>query len=211
MQNWDAAWLTPFQALRLIVSKRYSDHLAESLPDFQIQSRLKLAHSGDAGKAGREAFAAAEKDLMEWCLQGLIEGYGFAARTAFDPEVRESLAQHWTLDRQFRFEEDGLIGRPYFRRVTLKRADLVVQILPRRRRGAAPKYDWDVVEAAFLDRVSRDDWPESMDNEQGWRTKADVVRFVADLLSERSKGGDEVPSNSSIKAHVDRMFDKHRP
>ena len=71
------------------------------------------------------------------------------------------------------------------------------------RGGRPPSGDWEAIEDALAARIQRDGQPDSL-NIPGWQTRADVGKWVADLLS---REGADV-SESTIKRNVARMLDR---
>lgn len=81
-----------------------------------------------------------------------------------------------------------------------------------RRAGALPKYDWEAAEEAFLRQVDDHGWPENQTNEDGWRSKADVERWVISLLTSKSRVDEELiaPGRSTAERYVGKWLGKYR-
>ena len=74
----------------------------------------------------------------------------------------------------------------------------------RSKAGRKPKADWEFYEGLFLKEVDLRGFPWP-GNSEGWRSKADVGRFLLPLAQ---RDGKDV-SESTIKRHVDILFGKH--
>ncbi len=86
-----------------------------------------------------------------------------------------------------RFGHRTLIGV----RVTMKKA------LDTKQAGRPTVADWDAIGDILRGKIEKRG-PPSHDNEKGWRTKADVCLFVADVLEDRK----ESAALSTIRKHV---------
>ncbi len=129
MKPWEAVWLTPFQALQLVVSLRLNDEAAEALVDYSARSWLALHYRNrrDAEErkqpiAAGEAFRAAEVDLQSWCGRGWVKGFGIWNDGA--QVRRENLKDWWTSARKLGFEQSTLSGAPVLRDVQLSGDDV---------------------------------------------------------------------------------------
>jgi len=80
-------------------------------------------------------------------------------------------------------------------RVTMKKA------LDTQKGGRPPVADWDVIEHLLRLEIKKKGLP-SPDNEEGWWTKADVCRSVADMLDARN----EHAAPSTIRDHVNAVL-----
>jgi hypothetical protein len=72
-------------------------------------------------------------------------------------------------------------------------------------RGAPPKADWDAVDEAIRQEVETRGLPER-DGEKGWKTQADVERFVFEFLDARK----EPVGASTVKLRVQMALRKLR-
>ena len=79
---------------------------------------------------------------------------------------------------------------------------------PRRPAGALAKWDWSAFEESFVEEVKTRGFPDKL-NEEGWRTQADVARWVLDLPDFTRSGPAELPSLSTIKGYARRWMDNH--
>jgi hypothetical protein len=66
--------------------------------------------------------------------------------------------------------------------------------------GAPPAADWPEIEKALEEEIRLVGFP-SKDGPKGWRSKADVVRWVEEKLS-----NDEEPGKTALKENVNRML-----
>lgn len=80
-------------------------------------------------------------------------------------------------------------------RVTMKNA------LDTQRGGRPTVADWDAIEELLRLEIAKRGL-HSRDNERGWQTKADVCRWVAEVLEDRG----ESAALSTIKDHVNRVL-----
>jgi hypothetical protein len=72
---------------------------------------------------------------------------------------------------------------------------------PKGKPGRPSEVDWDAIEAVFQLRIGELGLPDR-DNEKGWRTKADVIRWVRRLLADRN----ESAADSTIRDHLGSML-----
>jgi hypothetical protein len=78
---------------------------------------------------------------------------------------------------------------------------LAVDTLAQPPGGRPPKYDWEAYREAFKREVKIRGLPERNGGADGWRTQADVVKWVEDLI-ETEPGYERLPDKSMIKKHV---------
>jgi hypothetical protein len=118
MKPWDAASLSPWNAVRLIVSLTNDDgdRLAELLVDpspvgtRELQLKSITWKATKKGRKYRRAFAAirpARRQLEDWCSQGLVTAYGCVETSGEDRKPLES--HHWD-GRHLNYEENALTG-----------------------------------------------------------------------------------------------------
>lgn len=164
--------------------------------------------------------------LQHWCAQEQIDMRGDPVGDGRRVDVRAEWA-----GRTPDYEHSGLVGGGRrVERVLLSGADIdclcdgldspvtspatgqapsltakAAGTLRRRLPPARPVVDWDAAEAAFLIQCETLGLP-ALDNEPGWRTQADVVRFLELHLDARCEDAD----TSTLKRHAKAMVDRAR-
>jgi hypothetical protein len=180
---------------------------------------LPLLSTGEIEVVGRPADRGAPER---------IEGSMFAGISVAEP-VRESIdflvgddpwisvspyldKQHW--DRGF---NDQLFLRSAspaaWTHLQVKKGDVLRWIVfekpvahrpakPRKRRGAAQKYDWDDAKQFVLKQLNNHgDFDQPENRCEGWRSQNDLVRKLQEYMGSR-RGGECEPSDSSAKSFV---------
>lgn len=77
----------------------------------------------------------------------------------------------------------------------------------KKRRGGIEKADWDAYGLAFAKKVDEDGYPDER-NVKGWQRKADVERWLAELVMQ--DGIDEI-SSSTFARHAKALMDQFCP
>lgn len=167
-------------------------------------------------------FAAAEKAAWEQivsdALSGRIEIHAFEYVQRNDPNAEwypESYATVRTrIPPVFFFDETAIgpaapvviyytgRGKPNIFNAPWRDPVVFKARLPRRKRGAKAQYDWPAIEAAFNARVGEIGYPDDQ-NEDGWRSQADVERWIAALAA---RGVGREPSESLCREHARRFL-----
>lgn len=185
LEPWDKLWLTPLEAIQLIISGGTEDgaRLAGELP--RLIKEARGAHQvarlidmeGLLGKfpfGSAERFVTAKKTIIDACKAGLISG--------LLPDSGERSVTHEFNSREIDFEKDCLGAE----RVTLSRVDVLKSCRslhpeaapPQARRGAAPCIDWQMF-AAEVFRLMGENGPFSHDDphwnvQQSWRRRCEI-------------------------------------
>ena len=212
MQPWQAAALTPHEALQAIVAARHGDDWAASLKAWKHLWALQVS---EGGRPIADAFRRAAEDLQSWARQGWIVGHGRRQIGWRLTDERELIGDCWANEHCFDFDKSCLNGDPRYERVTLRGEDVRSLARPsgqvsgkdKRRRGALPNSNWSAVEALVEGKIEAEGWPEDEEGPPNWRCQADVAKFMADEMGSR----DQYPASSTVRSHAKKLLDRLRP
>jgi hypothetical protein len=182
----------------------WADALAHEMdvPDFV---RLIETHLLDPARTADQIFGRA-LPLERFILKALREAFKnnetwvFQARDGGnkleDMRLRPREAVVWLMRRPFDRDK-----APQTLRAFLQQAE-TDNTAPRSRAGAKPKADWDVVREALKIRI-KEIGPHGPDHDDvKWRSRADVIRWVDELLIAR----DEIVAHSTVAERVDKIL-----
>jgi hypothetical protein len=188
-EYWDAHLSEPMPVFSL--ARLLAVHQAEKFQQLEYTEIAILRAFRDAAQAGETLFRGETAPLL-----AIGDGYG-----PFDGlshvKVLPRAAVEWLLAKPKR---EHLV--PGSLRRHLRPAASIAPAKARVRGGPKPKADWDAVKTAVQHQIEEIGRPAPDHDNKNWRSRADVIRWVEELLIDRG----ESVAHSTIGERIDKLF-----